>query len=104
MEMAALEASAGLFAACAANPLRRHGPSRLTLCFHLYVILDIFSRYVVGWMIAHREAAEQLVADTIDKQNIVPGTPIAAPACAADTGVQVDPMLADRVRASGTRR
>jgi transposase InsO family protein len=42
-----------------------------------YVILDIFSRYVVGWMIAHREAAElaeQLIADTIDKQNIVPGT------------------------------
>jgi putative transposase len=46
-------------------------------CFHLYVILDIFSRYVVGWMIAHREAAElaaQLIADTIDKQNIAPGT------------------------------
>jgi putative transposase len=46
-------------------------------CFHLYVILDIFSRYVVGWMIAHRETAElaeQLIADTIDKQNIVPGT------------------------------
>jgi transposase InsO family protein len=45
--------------------------------FHLYVILDIFSRYVVGWMVAHRETAElaeQLIADTIDKQNIVPGT------------------------------
>jgi putative transposase len=52
------------------------GPAKWT-CFHLYVILDIFSRYVVGWMIAHREAAElaeQLIADTIDKQNIVPGT------------------------------
>jgi putative transposase len=45
--------------------------------FHLYVILDIFSRYVVGWMIAYRETAElaeQLIAETIDKQNIVPGT------------------------------
>src|SRR6266404_6238506 len=44
---------------------------------HLYVILDIFSRYVVGWMIAHRESAElaeQLIADTIDKQHIAPGT------------------------------
>jgi putative transposase len=52
------------------------GPAKWT-CFHLYVILDIFSRYVVGWMIAHREAAElaeQLIADTVDKQNIVPGT------------------------------
>ena len=44
---------------------------------HLYVILDILSRYVVGWMVAHRETAElaeQLIADTIDKQRIVPGT------------------------------
>jgi putative transposase len=32
------------------------------------VILDIYSRYVVGWMIAHRESAElaeQLIADTV---------------------------------------
>jgi putative transposase len=46
-------------------------------CYHLYVILDIFSRYVVGWMIALRESAqlaEQLIADTIAKHNIVPGT------------------------------
>jgi putative transposase len=43
----------------------------------LYVVLDIFSRYVVGWMIAARESAElaeQLIGDTIEKQNIVPGT------------------------------
>jgi putative transposase len=46
-------------------------------CFHLYVILDIFSRYVVGWMLAARESAElaeQLIADTLYKQNIAPGT------------------------------
>ena len=46
-------------------------------CYHLYVILDIFSRYVVGWMIALREAAhlaEQLIADTVGKHNIAPGT------------------------------
>jgi putative transposase len=45
--------------------------------YHLYVILDIFSRYVVGWMIAQREAAElaeQLIADTAVKQHIAPGT------------------------------
>jgi transposase InsO family protein len=28
------------------------------VCFYLYVILDVFSRYVVGWMIAPRESAE----------------------------------------------
>lgn len=52
------------------------GPIKWT-CFHLYVILDIFSRYVVGWMIAPRESAElaeQLIADTIAKQGVEPGT------------------------------
>jgi putative transposase len=45
--------------------------------YHLYVLLDIFSRYVVGWMLAARESAElaeQLIAETIAKQNIAPGT------------------------------
>ena len=51
------------------------GPGKWT-CFHLYVILDIFSRYVVGWMIANRETAElaeQLIADTVLKHRIEPG-------------------------------
>jgi putative transposase len=41
--------------------------------FHLYVIIDIYSRYTVGWMIADRESgalAEQFLAATIAKQNI----------------------------------
>lgn len=52
------------------------GPAKWT-CFHLYVILDIYSRYVVGWLIAQRESAElaeQLIADTLAKENIAPGT------------------------------
>jgi len=52
------------------------GPVRGT-CFHLYVILDIFSRYVVGWMVAEQETAElaeQLIADTSAKESISPGT------------------------------
>jgi putative transposase len=52
------------------------GPAKWTY-FHLYVILDIFSRYVVGWMVAPRETAElarRLIADTCEKQGIVPGT------------------------------
>jgi putative transposase len=32
------------------------GPQKWSY-YHLYVILDIFSRYVVGWMVAHRESA-----------------------------------------------
>ena len=45
--------------------------------YHLYVVIDIFSRYVVGWMIAQREGSElteQFIADTVAKQNIAPGT------------------------------
>jgi putative transposase len=44
--------------------------------FYLYVILDIFSRYVVGWMVASRESAllaEKLINDTCLKQGIQPG-------------------------------
>ncbi len=41
--------------------------------YHLYVILDIFSRYTVGWMLAQREStdlASRLIRETIDKQNV----------------------------------
>ena len=41
--------------------------------FHLYVIMDIFSRYVVGWMVAHRESAslaKRLISATCEKQRI----------------------------------
>jgi putative transposase len=44
--------------------------------FYLYVILDIFSRYVVGWMVAPCESAilaKQLIGDTCAKQNIQKG-------------------------------
>ena len=51
------------------------GPAKWTY-FYLYVILDIFSRYVVGWMVAHRESAElakRLIEETCRKQAIAPG-------------------------------
>src|SRR5947207_1641032 len=47
-----------------------HGPAKWTY-YHLYVILDIFSRYVVGWMVAHRESAalaQVLIRQTCTKQ------------------------------------
>ena len=50
------------------------GPVKWTY-FYLYVILDIFSRYVVGWMVAERESAElakRLIGETCRKQNIIP--------------------------------
>ena len=51
------------------------GPATWTY-FYLYVILDVFSRYVVGWMVAHRESgalAEKLIRETCTRQGIEPG-------------------------------
>lgn len=51
------------------------GPAKWTY-FYLYVILDVFSRYVVGWMVAPRESAElakQFIQETIRKHAIPAG-------------------------------
>lgn len=51
------------------------GPAKWT-CFHLYVILDIFSRHVVGWLIAERKSAdlaEQLIADSVSRHDVQRG-------------------------------
>lgn len=48
------------------------GPAKWTY-YYLYVILDIYSRYVVGWMVAHREShylAERLIRETLVKECI----------------------------------
>ena len=48
------------------------GPTTWTY-FYLYVMLDVFSRYVVGWMVAHRESAalaERFIHETCARQGI----------------------------------
>src|SRR6266436_2700769 len=48
------------------------GPAKWTY-YYLYVILDVFSRYVTGWMVAMRESSElakRLIEDTCRKQQI----------------------------------
>jgi len=55
---------------------RLKGPVKWTY-FYLYKVLDVFSRYVVGWMVAYRESADlaqDLIAEACRKQEIVPGT------------------------------
>jgi putative transposase len=50
------------------------GPAKWTY-YYLYVILDVFSRFVVGWMIAEREIAnlaKELIAETCARQGIQP--------------------------------
>jgi putative transposase len=48
---------------------------------HAYVIIDLFSRYVVGWMVASRECkhlAAQLFAETIARHGVEPGLTVHA--------------------------
>jgi putative transposase len=51
------------------------GPARWNW-YHLYVVLDVFSRYVVGWMVAPRESAtlaQRLISTSCERQGILPG-------------------------------
>ena len=51
------------------------GPVKWTY-FYLYVILDVFSRYVVGWMVAERDSAtlaQRLIAQTCERQGVARG-------------------------------
>ena len=67
--------------------------------FCLYAILDIFSRYMVGWTVALRESAdlaETLIAATCEKQGIKPGQlTIHADRGSAMTSKSVSQLLAD---------
>jgi putative transposase len=52
------------------------GPAKWTY-YYLYVILDVFSRYAVGWTVQPRESAhvaKALIAQTVAQQQIAPGT------------------------------
>ena len=51
------------------------GPAKWTY-FYLYVLLDLFSRFVVGWLLARRESgalARRLLAESCERQGIRPG-------------------------------
>ena len=52
-----------------------HGPEKWTY-FYLYVVIDIFSRYVTGWMLARAEnahLAKVLISEAVAKQGIAEG-------------------------------
>ncbi len=51
------------------------GPAKWNY-FQIYVMIDVFSRYVTGWMVAERESAElakHFIEDTLQKHTIPPG-------------------------------
>ena len=77
------------------------GPAKWT-CFHLYVILDVFSRYAVGWTVQQRESAElatALIGQAVDQQQIEP-----RPADRARRPRHRDAQQAGRVPARRPRR
>jgi putative transposase len=77
---------------------RLKGPATWTY-FSLYVMLDVFSRYAVGWLVAPRESAtlaERLLATSCERQRVRPGQlTIHADRGAAMTSKPVAFLLAD---------
>ncbi len=66
--------------------------------YHLYVLLDVFSRYVVGWLLAHRESgtlADRLIAETVANEGVTDGLMIHADRGPAMTSKTVALLLAD---------
>jgi putative transposase len=74
------------------------GPEKWTY-YYLYVVLDVFSRYVVGWMLAQGESArlaEKLIAESCERQGITPRQlTVHADRGAAMTSKPVALLLAD---------
>lgn len=74
------------------------GPAKWSY-FNLYVVLDVFSRFVVGWMVAHRESAtlaERLITTCCERQGILPDQlTIHADRGSAMTSKSVALLLAD---------
>jgi putative transposase len=77
---------------------RLKGPAKWSY-FNLYVVLDVFSRFVVGWMVAHRESAtlaERLITTCCERQGILPDQlTIHADRGSAMTSKSVALLLAD---------
>jgi putative transposase len=66
--------------------------------FHLYVLLDVFSRYVTGWLLASRESgvlADRLIAETVAREGVTGGLTIHADRGPAMTSKPVAYLLAD---------
>ena len=73
------------------------GPVKWT-SYSLYVLLDVFSRYVVGWLLAHRESgvlADRLIAETVEKEGVTSGLTIHADRGSSMTSKPVAFLMAD---------
>jgi len=73
------------------------GPVKWT-SYSLYVLLDVFSRYVPGWLLAHHESgalADRLIAETVTREGVTDGLTIHADRGPSMTSKPVAFLLAD---------
>jgi putative transposase len=73
------------------------GPVKWT-SYSLYVLLDVFSRYVPGWLLAHHESgalADRLIAGTVAREGVTAGLTIHADRGSSMTSKPVALLLAD---------
>jgi putative transposase len=73
------------------------GPVKWT-SYHLYVLLDVFSRYVPGWLLAHHESgvlADRLISETVAKEGVTAGLTIHADRGSSMTSKPVALLMAD---------
>jgi putative transposase len=73
------------------------GPLKWT-SYSLYVLLDVFSRYVPGWLLAHHESgtlADRLIAETVEQEGISGGLTIHADRGPSMTSKPVALLMAD---------
>jgi putative transposase len=73
------------------------GPVKWT-SYSLYVLLDVYSRYVPGWLLAHHESgtlADRLIAGTVAKEGVTSGLTIHADRGSSMTSKPVALLLAD---------
>ena len=73
------------------------GPVKWT-SYSLYVLLDVFSRYVPGWLLAHHESgtlADRLIDETVQQEGITAGLTIHADRGPSMTSKPVALLMAD---------
>jgi len=73
------------------------GPVKWT-SYSLYVLLDVFSRYVPGWLLAHHESgalADRLISETVAQEGITSGLTIHADRGSSMTSKPVALLMAD---------
>ena len=89
---------------CSRHSAKLLGPVKWRY-YYLYVMLDMFSRYVVGWLLADHEAAslaQELIATTCERQNTSPRSTLRVQSLFSCANTSQDMARKRRERPTGT--